>query len=537
MTALAEGLGGVPTRWAPEPGLRYGSEQARIFTRPLRELTPDTSLGFEVIEFAWTVLGVDLLPYQRWLFIHALELHPTVPGRLRFRTVLVLVARQNGKTLAAMVLGLWALYVQQTRLVLGTAQELSLAEEVWGMAVEIAEDAERYPDLAAEVKRVVRVNGNKSLELVNRSRWQVKASNRRAGRGRTAGLLMLDELREHTSWEAWGALSKTTLAVADALIWCTTNAGDAASLVLRHLRRMAHLALGDPDGEYRGTGETLPVEDGMAEDDLAIFEWSAWPGAQVWDRDAWAAANPALGHTITERAIASAVRTDPAPVALTEVLCQWLTSSRTGPFPGSSWQDGQDPTSSIPADARVVYCVAVSRDRSYATVAVAGLRADGRTHVEVAARRAGTGWVAPWFAARADPAAPLAVVVQSASAPVASLAEDIGALEGVQAVTWAGRDLGIGCALLYDLVAQEPTLPPDASGQRRPHLVHLPQPVLDVAAATATSRPAGDMWVWRLTDDGEDTAPLVAATGAVWGLHRGAPDTRSAYEAQDLLVV
>ena len=51
-----------------------GCEQPRIFTPPLRELTPDTTLGFECIAFAEDVLGIRLIPWQRWLLIHALEI-------------------------------------------------------------------------------------------------------------------------------------------------------------------------------------------------------------------------------------------------------------------------------------------------------------------------------------------------------------------------------------------------------------------------------------------------------------------------------
>ena len=73
-----------------------GKEEPRLWTRPLRELTPETSLGFEVVEFATDVLGVDLYPWQRWLLVHGLELESG--SQLRFRKVFVMVGRQNGKS-------------------------------------------------------------------------------------------------------------------------------------------------------------------------------------------------------------------------------------------------------------------------------------------------------------------------------------------------------------------------------------------------------------------------------------------------------
>lgn len=85
----------------------------RIWTRPLRPLTPETSLGYEVIEFARQYLGVAFRPWQKWLLIHALELNDD--GSYRFKKVIVLVARQNGKTLLASVLATWWLLVDSAR--------------------------------------------------------------------------------------------------------------------------------------------------------------------------------------------------------------------------------------------------------------------------------------------------------------------------------------------------------------------------------------------------------------------------------------
>lgn len=60
-------------------------------------LTPENSYGFDVVEFARDWLNLPLDPWQRWLVIHGGELLPD--GRPRFRKLLVIVARQNGKAL------------------------------------------------------------------------------------------------------------------------------------------------------------------------------------------------------------------------------------------------------------------------------------------------------------------------------------------------------------------------------------------------------------------------------------------------------
>ncbi len=121
-------------------------------------MTPATSKGFEACQFAEDLLGLELMPWQRWVLIHALELAPA--GGFRFRTVLVLCARQQGKTVLLQILALWRLYLDRAGLVIGSAQQLALAEETWAGAVDMAQGV---PDLAAEVGSVTRTNGAKSL--------------------------------------------------------------------------------------------------------------------------------------------------------------------------------------------------------------------------------------------------------------------------------------------------------------------------------------------------------------------------------------
>src|SRR5690606_5695158 len=220
------------------------------------------------------------------------------------------------------------------------------------------------------VEKVVKVNGKKALELTTGERYKVKAANRRAGRGLSGELILLDELREHQSFDAWGAITKTTIARPDAQVWALSNAGDATSVVLRYLRQKAHAAVGDPDGINNG-GEA-PVDEDLIDDEtdestLGIFEWSAKPGAHTKDRDAWAQANPALGHGfVTERTLASAESTDPEWVFRTECLCQWSDGTLEGPFPPGSWDAGRwavDDPNPPQIVGKVRASVAVSHDR------------------------------------------------------------------------------------------------------------------------------------------------------------------------------
>ena len=367
---------------------RLGSETPRIFTPPLRALTPQTSLGFSAIEFATDILKIELFPWQRWLLIHALELREE--GGFRFRNVVVLVARQNGKSTLSQVLALWFMYVYGYDLVLGTAQDLDTAEEVWQGAVDLVtetdlDDEPVRPELFDLHQRTVLVNGKKSLELKTGSRYKAKAASRRSSRGLSGDLVLLDELREHQNWDAWGAITKTTMARDEAQVWALSNAGDSLSVVLSYLRRMAHAAIGDPDGICGDADAAIDAEDAedleLDEDDdsLGIFEWSAPPGCDIWDREGWAQANPSLGHKISERTVASAAKTDPDGIFRTEVLCQWVDDLEPSALDLERWAALADPQAERGPEP--VFGVAVAPDRSWSAIAVAWRRPDGKAQV------------------------------------------------------------------------------------------------------------------------------------------------------------
>lgn len=508
-------LSSGPSAVVGRPDRLIGSTTPRVYTPPLVNgrpgpcgcgcaLTASTSLGFEAAQFAEEVLDLELLPWQRWLLIHALE--RLDDGTFRFRTVVLLVGRQNGKSTALQVLSLWMMYLFGIRLVIGTAQNLDVAEEVWQGAVDIAEE---IPDLAEEIDQVSKVNGKKFLKLTGGQRYKVAAASRRGGRGLSGDLVLLDELREHQSWDAWAAVTKTTMARALAMVWAASNAGDASSIVLRWLRTMAHESLGDPDGLVAESEALEPEEGESIEDDsLGLFEWSAPPGCSVSDRDGWRQANPALGYTVSERAIASAAKTDPEWVFRTEVLCQWMEGTRDGPFPRGAWEESLDEDSQIAGESDIALCVDVSWDRSVAHISAAGWREDGRPHIEVIESRAGIEWVSGWLKDEQHPErAGYPVAIQAKRCPASSLIQPLQDA-GVTVVEWDGVS---GTGELYDHVRASV-----GDGDSGIPLAHLKQPILEQAAANAATRPVGDAWAWDRRKSGADASPLVAVTGALW---------------------
>lgn len=508
-----------------------GSTTPRIFTAPLVRgrsgpcgcgcaLTPATSLGFAAVEFAEQVIGLRILPWQRWLLIHAMELLPN--GRFRFRTVLVLVARQNGKTTLVEVKNLWKMFVLQVPLVIGTAQNLDIAEESWDKAVEIAEG---IPDLAEEIAHVDKTNGKKALKLANGSRWKIAAASRKGGRGLAGDDVNLDELREHHSWDSWGAVTKTTMARPNAQVWAYSNAGDDKSVVLNDLQGkgrataeklaglLARLVVAEAEQITRaaaaeGVDLTFGHFEWSAPDDIrctCTLESGHAADCRLRDRQAWAAANPSLGYTVTEQALASAVQTDPEAVFRTECLCQRVPNLAPGwrVIPQAAWLDAIDGEAQIAG--RPALGVYVPPDRSYAAIVAAGDTEGGDRLLELTGNdeigddlRAGTAWVVDRLLALEQWNPSVIVIDDKALADEAEKAGLVVHRAGV-------ADVVTGCQLLFDGV----TAARDVK--------HLGQKSLDDAVEGAGKRKVGNSWAWERHDLTTEISPLAAASLALFG--------------------
>jgi hypothetical protein len=451
-------------------------------------LTPRTSLGFSATDFAEQVLGFDLIPWQRWLLIHGLELRPD--GRFRFRTVLALVARQNGKTTIVEVKNLWKMFVLQVPLIIGTAQNLDVSEESWDKAVEIVES---IPELAAELPRdggIVRVNGKKALKLAGGSRWKVAAASRKGGRGLSGDDVNLDELREHHTWDSWAAVTKTTMARRNAQIWAYSNAGDDRSIVLNDLQEKASATVGDP----------------LVDSSLGIFEWSAPDDCPIDDPAMWRLANPSLGYPqgISYEALRAALETDPEPIFRTECLCQRVPDLVPSKIPLTAWVKLADPTSTI--SGGLVLSWEVSWDRSHGAIGVAGYRGDGLPHVELVDYRQDPSFIAGRVGELCRRHPVLAVVFNPAG-PGASLlnevTERLPAKMEPQSMT--ARDQANACGRIYDAAI---------TGQLR----QLGDDRLLEMLRRSATRTLVDAWAWDLRHSAGDISGLCAVTDALHGL-------------------
>ena len=528
-------------------GRRLGKTEPRLWTRPLRELTPETSLGFEAIDAA-KIAGRHLHPWQEWFLIHSLELalgsvsSDAFPV-LRFKTVLLLVSRQNGKSFIMSTRLLWRMLMwdgpeAEPPLILGAAHKLNAAEEILDLSTKALQRSAGRKYIAHKSN----VNGNKYLELSNGSRYKCEAASDDGGRGLSVTDLAFDELRQQRDWESWSALTNTTNARFSSQVLAVSNAGTAKSDVLRGLRKQGLARMADWE-QYVDSGIQSIEEFANSHDTtMALFEWSAPDECGIWDRDGWAQANPSMGYEdehgiayVTEEMLASkaalvgvgGAEGVPEHVFRTENLCQWVTIDAESPFGAGVWESRHDEASEIMPTSPLVLSVDVSANREMSYFAVAGWRADGSAHVEVITQRAGTEWVVPTLVEKFPTIGAETIVVQSKGAPASALIEHLLAA-GLPVMECGGSDLGAAMGAFYDAV-------------RNGNVFHLSQPVLDVAAATAVTKQLGDVFVLNRSKSPADVAPLIAAEQAYWGLtvlasRAGKPKT-SSYETRGMVVV
>lgn len=480
-----------------------GKTEPRLYTPPLRELTSETSLGYAAIAYASEVLGLNLYPWQEWELIHSLEIIGSLDTewRFRFRIIIIEVARQNGKTTLSKVYASFFMNVLQVESIFGTSLSLDKAEEVWEAVVE---DQESIPALSQDLQKVARTNGSKKLVLTGNRSYKVGAPTRRAGRGDSNDLVMLDEVREHRDWETWSAAVASTNAKPNGLVIGFTNAGDPDSIVLRQLRSQALERInGTKANDFGGNVDA---------DSLGWFEWSSPDKAETTDLDALTQANPALGYgKLTERALASNRETFPEMKFRSECMCQMVETILPEPFPEGAWVGSIDEHSFIREDSELYFGIDLSQDRKYTTIAVCGLRDDGNYHVEIVERRMGTEWAVDWFKQRAPKYGNMKLAFQERGAPVSGLGEMICTVAGIERMAQGGSDLTSGWDRFYDAVSA--CAPDSARGGVK--VYHLPQPVLDAPGRTCQMRNlGGGVMLPNRIKSPDDIAPLMACAMA-----------------------
>jgi hypothetical protein len=339
-------------------------------------LDRDSSYGFEVIDFARDVLDHPLLPWQEVAVIRGGELLPD--GRPRFRIVLLLVSRQNGKTELPVVLSVYWQFKRRFPIILGTSTQLKYAKESWRKAVNLVRRTRALDDQHEPGRKWIRqTNGEVESWTTPRdgydSRYMIAAANEEGGRSLTINRLICDELRQHHTYEAWGAAEPACSPV-DAQIWCLSNAGDARSVVLNDHQDAAR--------EF--------IETGVGDPRLGLLEWSAPDDADPEDVGALLQANPRVGHGLDLDVLLEGARRakrlggDALNAFLTERMCIRVKAMNPA-VPERAWAACADRGDLLAARSRVALCIDLTPDGQHATLAAAAVLEDGRVRVETVA--------------------------------------------------------------------------------------------------------------------------------------------------------
>lgn len=550
---------------------RLGSTKPRLFTPPLRVnctgakvdprlppkhplfetpqecacgcgLNPETSWGFTCIEFLEKVVKWELLEWQKWLYIHALEKRPDGTG-FRFRQLLVLVGRQQGKTTWGRGLGLWRLFMDPegkrspdwpaAKLCVVAAQNLDYAENT---LKDVVDEIRLHPLLTRELKNHAVTNGKHRAILTNNRFWRAATANRKGGRSLPVDFAWLDEVREHTTWDAYNAIEPTTTMQVCSQLLVTSNAGDQRSIVLRGLRdtQIRDLTVGNTEDAFTG-----------------FFEWSVPDDVDPRKPEYWYMAAPAMGRKIEgvvrlqlEDLIGkfkAKVDTDMAGFQ-TEYLCQWVDSLLPGVIPSQAWADCLDEDSRRDPKAPVYACIEVNYHRTKSYVCIAAKRPDGDIHTEVIKDFKGTEDIAKWFNEPGDnplldeEGNPLprkrkfaAICAQKTGAPVSTELEEF-RKAGLNIIEWGAPTAQLVAAAgdFYDGIVGEADDRPDRVQPNAPiqpvkKVWHRKQQALNRAAASTVSRTILDAWFFDRRRSPVDAAPLIGCCGATWLLNNPPP--------------
>ena len=430
------------------------------------------SEGPRAAAIARRVLDLDLLPWQRLVLNRGLE---RAGGRWRWRTVVVTVARQNGKSALLRALIAHRLAGRRGETVGALSHIRAVGREVMFDPLADAFTGRRLRDLFDA--HAMRSNGNESLSLrATGGRLVMPSSSERGAHGYSLDLAIVDEAWALKDYRVPGALSPTQIARPDPQLWVVSTAGTSESLWLREL----------VEAGRTGTAERL-----------ALFEWAAEPELDPADVGAWEAANPALGETITADELAHAFATATTPESRAEFerahLNRW-TALIEAIIPPAAWRACLAPELSIGPELVLGFDVAL--DRSRAAIVAAGIVGE-RVAVELVAARPGTEWIVGALAELRDRWSPLAIVASEAS-PARSVIEEARAA-GVGVEPYKAPGYAAACQTFYDLVIER-------------RLAHRGQVELDKAAAGVGRRSSGESWVFGRAVSSAEISPLVAAT-------------------------
>lgn len=394
-----------------------------------------------------------------------------------------ILPRQNGKNAILEARQLAGLFHFREVLQVHSAHEFKTALEHF---IRIRELVENTPAYLEQVKIIRTGSADMSIELKTGERLRFVARSKSSGRGFSGDVVYLDEAFALTAAQM-GSLIPTMRAMPNPQVWYSSSAPKHDSVQLHAILNRA-----TSDAEKR----------------LYLAAWENPADTDPSDCAAWWRVNPAMGIRISEEAMATELRTFAGTEAGMAEFVRECLGVRESPLSHSTrlelsaflWAAVADPSSQIVS--RLAVAVDVAPDAVSASIAAAGVRSDGRGHVELIEAAVGTRWVADRLEGLIASHQPSVVAVDAAG-PVNQLLPELEAVckaARVKLVKLAPRAYAAACGEFVDAVKDK-------------RVAHLGQQWLDDAVAAGRRRSYGDAWMWDRRV-GVDVSPLVAVTVA-----------------------
>lgn len=497
-----------PTEFAEDLRERYGLTCPPLWGTPRRPELP--TLGGKVAK-VMERLGYKPMPWQRYVWDVSLEIDPAT-SVFWHRHVGLSVPRQQGKTQGLLAVKVHRAQAYKRQRIIYAAQNRSMARERWEDEFWVTIEASRL------ARRFVirKANGHEAIiARSTRSRIGITSNTEKAGHGPPLDLGMMDEFFAAEDDRLEQAFSPAMLTRPMAQLWWASAGGTEKSVPLNQ-KRTAGRALIE---ELWRTG---------VHPRTAYFEWFAPEDMDRADPATWYATLPALGYTVTEAVIQHELDTLPPGEFDRAYLNR--TRKQTPPpdpnIPRGKWSAIAEQLSR--PTRQVALTVDVSKDRAWTSIGMASVRGDGRVHLELVDRRAGTDWAVPALVRLAELWNPLVVAIASSGAPAGSLIDDVVAAgittpedkdkphRGHLAVVRT-NDFVEACGQLADAMNQGTA-------------VHTDQSDLTAAVNGARTRRVGDAWALDRTTSLVDVSPLVTVTLARWALLARGPLVHDDYD-------
>ena len=335
-----------------------GAIQPRLHTPWIKGPTR----GGEIKELAEKI-GQPLLPWQELILNDMCAVD--ADGMFIKKSSLFCCARQSGKSHMLRMRVLAGLFCFGEKDILIMSSQRKMAIRSLEIIANIIDRNEflRVQVLGGDIQKAWRkTNGNERIILESGAQVEVVAANSDSSRGLTADVLWIDELRE-VNEAAMDASKSTTLTRPNSQRFYTSNAGTIESEVLNHMRERS---LAKPPRS------------------LGFYEYSAPEHCDIWDRKAWAMANPSLGILISEEAIEETIATSTVVAARTESLCQWVNTGLTSPWTPGSWEDLADADMQMYPGLPTMFAFDVDpHTRRSASLVAGSLLPDGRIGLQL----------------------------------------------------------------------------------------------------------------------------------------------------------